>query len=153
MILVSACLAGILCKYDGTCNTVPEIVQLVEKGLAVPVCPEILGGGAVPREPNEIVGGGGGRVLDGKARVVAASGLDCTDLFVRGAEKVLQEARRYHAEVAVLKERSPSCGSGMIYDGTFSGKKIPGSGVTAEILRRAGIRVYSEENFRGRPGL
>lgn len=112
MILASACLAGILCKYDGSYNNVQEIIQLVEKGLAVPVCPEILGGGSVPRDPNEIVGGNGHDVLDGKARVITSSGLDCTALFVRGAEKVLEEAKktqRHHCgaegEKPLLRQR------------------------------------------------
>lgn len=148
MILVSACLAGILCKYNGTYNNVPEIIQLVDEGRAIPVCPELLGGGGVPREPNEIVGGNGGDVLDGKARVLTPSGLDCTELFVLGARKVLETAKKHNIVEAVLKERSPSCGSILIYDGTFSGRRIPGSGVTAAILQRAGIKVYSEENFR-----
>ncbi|MCL6612712.1 MAG: DUF523 domain-containing protein [Peptococcaceae bacterium] len=152
MILVSACLAGILCKYNGTYNNVPEIIQLVDRGLAIPVCPEVLGGGSVPREPNEIVGGDGYAVLDGKARVMTPSGVDCTGLFVRGAEKVLEIAEKNNVRVAVLKERSPSCGSSLIYDGTFSGRKIRGCGVTAAILRKAGIEVCSEENFSDQPG-
>ncbi|MHB8916745.1 MAG: 2-thiouracil desulfurase family protein [Desulfocucumaceae bacterium] len=149
MILVSACLAGILCKYNGTYNNDEVIIQLVEKGLAVPICPELLGGAGVPREPNEIVGGDGHLVLDGKARVMSASGLDCTGLFIRGAEKVLEVAEKHKVEAAVLKERSPSCGSSLIYDGTFSGRKIQGCGVAAAMLQRAGIKVYSEDNFRG----
>ncbi len=148
MILVSACLAGILCKYNGTYNNVAEIVQMVDEGRAIPVCPELMGGGGVPREPNEIVGGNGGDVLDGKARVLTPSGLDCTDLFVLGARKVMETARKHNITEAVLKERSPSCGSSLIYDGTFSGRRIPGCGVTAAILQRAGIKIFSEENFR-----
>ena len=148
MILVSACLAGILCKYNGTYNDVPEIMELVRKGLAIPVCPEIMGGGRVPREPNEIVGGQGQDVLNGNARVMTASGVDCTEMFVWGAEKVLEVAKGNRIQVAILKERSPSCGSQVIYDGTFCGRKIDGSGVTAAILQKYGIQVFSEENFR-----
>jgi len=147
-VLVSGCLAGVLCKYNGTYNNVPELVSLVEKGLAIAVCPEILGGGAVPREPNETVNGDGRRVLDGKARVMTPSGVDCTEMFIRGAVETLKKAREHNIKIAILKERSPSCGSSLIYDGTFSGRKIAGSGVTAAILQRAGIKVYSEYNFR-----
>jgi uncharacterized protein YbbK (DUF523 family) len=147
-ILVSGCLAGMLCKYNGTYNNVPEIIRMVEEGLAIPVCPELLGGGTVPREPNETVNGDGRSVLEGKARVVTGSGRDCTAMFIRGAEEVLKIAREHNVSLAILKERSPSCGSSVIYDGTFSGRKIAGSGVTAAILQRAGIKVYSEYNFR-----
>ncbi|MFZ5650700.1 MAG: DUF523 domain-containing protein [Bacillota bacterium] len=149
-ILVSACLAGVKCRYDGGHNNVPEINEMVERGLAIPVCPEILGGGGIPREPYEIVGGDGGAVLDGKARVKTPSGNDGTELFVRGAEEVLRAANKCNAVAAVLKERSPSCGSSMIYDGTFTGGKIPGMGVAAAILQRAGIKVYSEEDFKAK---
>jgi len=147
-ILVSACLAGVLCKYNGTYNDVPEIIRMVEQGKAVPVCPELLGGGGVPREPNEITGGDGHDVLEGKARVITSSGQDCTDMFVLGAQKVLEKAKMLGVRAAILKERSPSCGSNVIYDGNFSGNKMPGMGVTAAILERAGIKVYSENNFK-----
>ena len=147
-ILVSACLAGVLCKYNGTYNDVPEIIRMVEQGKAVPVCPELLGGGGVPREPNEITGGDGHDVLEGKARVITSSGQDCTDMFVRGAQKVLEKAKMLGARVAILKERSPSCGSNVIYDGNFTGNKKPGMGVTASLLTREGIKVYSENNFK-----
>lgn len=148
LVLVSGCLAGVLCKYNGTYNNVPEIVSLVEEGLAITVCPEILGGGSVPREPNETLGGDGHQVLDGKARVMTPSGIDCTEMFIKGALETLRVAREHNIKIAILKERSPSCGSSLVYDGTFSGRKIAGSGVTAAILLRAGIKVYSEYNFR-----
>lgn len=147
-ILVSGCLAGMLCKYNGTYNNIPEIIKMVEDGLAIPVCPELLGGGTVPREPNETVNGDGFLVLEGKARVITANGLDCTEMFIKGAQEVLKIAREHNISTAILKERSPSCGSSLVYDGTFSGKKIAGSGVTAAILQRAGIKVYSEYNFK-----
>lgn len=147
-ILVSACLAGVLCKYNGTYNDVPEIIRMVEQGKALPVCPELMGGGGVPREPNEIVGGDGRDVLEGKARVITSSGQDCTDMFVLGAQKVLEKAKMLGARVAILKERSPSCGSNVIYDGSFTGNKKPGMGVTASLLTREGIKVYSENNFK-----
>ena len=147
MIMVSACLAGILCKYNGTYNTIPEIQKLVEEGRAIPVCPELLGGASVPREANEITGGDGFAVLSGQARVITKVGEDNTELFVRGAEKVLEIARENGIRLAVLKERSPSCGSSHIYDGTFTGKKIPGMGVAAALLHKNHIKFLSEENY------
>ncbi len=147
IIIVSSCLAGILCRYDGKYNTVPEIKKMVEDGRAVPVCPELLGGADVPREPNEITGGDGFAVLNGKARVITKSGEDKTELFIRGAEKVLEIARDNDAKIAILKERSPSCGSCLMYDGTFSGRKIPGMGVTAALLNENNIKILSEENY------
>lgn len=146
MLLVSACLAGVLCKYNGADNTVPAIKKLVAEGRTVAVCPEVLGGAAVPREPNEIAGGNGFDVLEGRCRVTSPSGQDATALFVDGAQKVLQIAREKSVDTAILKERSPSCGSSVIYNGTFSGKKVGGMGVTAALLHQNGIRLYSEEN-------
>lgn len=146
-VMVSACLAGILCRYDGTYNTVPELKKMVDEGRAIPVCPEMLGGGGVPREPNEIQGGEGLSVLSGSARVVTESGADKTAMFISGAFKVLEIARENNVQLAILKERSPSCGSSYIYDGTFGGKKIGGKGVTAALLHQNGIKVASEENY------
>jgi uncharacterized protein YbbK (DUF523 family) len=148
MLIVSACLAGEKCRYTGDGFDYPELRKMVEEGKAVPVCPEVLGGLPVPRDPNEIVGGDGFDVLDGRARVLTSGGEDKTNVFLRGAGEVLAIARKHGARVAILKERSPSCGSGMIYDGTFSGKKIPGCGCTAALLIREGLRVYSEENYQ-----
>ncbi|MBF7081771.1 DUF523 domain-containing protein [Desulfallas sp. Bu1-1] len=148
MLIVSACLAGEKCRYTGDGFDYPELRKMVEEGKAVPVCPEVLGGLPVPRDPNEIVGGDGFDVLDGRARVLTSRGEDKTNVFLRGAGEVLAIARKHGARVAILKERSPSCGSGMIYDGTFSGKKIPGCGCTAALLIREGLRVYSEENYQ-----
>ncbi|SFR07743.1 DUF523 domain-containing protein [Desulfoscipio geothermicus] len=150
MIIISACLAGEKCRYSGDGFDYPELRKLVEEGKAVPVCPEVLGGAPVPRDPNEIVGGDGFDVLDGRARVITNRGEDKTDVFVRGAREVLAIARKNNAQVALLKERSPSCGSNMIYDGTFSGKKIPGCGCTAALLIREGLQVFSEENYSGK---
>ncbi|WP_066639542.1 DUF523 domain-containing protein [Desulfolucanica intricata] len=147
-IIVSACLADIKCKYDGTYNTVPEIKKMVDEGLAIPVCPEVLGGGPIPREPNEIIEGDGFGVLNGNAKVVTINGADKTDLFLAGAKKVLDIAKKNDVQLAILKERSPSCGSSFIYDGSFSSKKIPGQGVTAALLKKEGLTVCSEENYK-----
>jgi uncharacterized protein YbbK (DUF523 family) len=143
--IVSACFAGIHCRFDGRHNRIDEILEMIRRGEAVPVCPEQMGGLATPRPPAEIVGGDGEDVLDGKAKVVDNQGRDVTEAFLRGAYEALAVAKAVGAEEAILKERSPSCGSCTIYDGTFSGMKKPGAGVTAALLRRHGIRVVSEE--------
>ncbi|MGZ4111819.1 MAG: DUF523 domain-containing protein [Tumebacillaceae bacterium] len=147
MKVISACLAGCRCRYDGDDNLVDRYKEMVEQGKAVFVCPEQLGGLSTPRPPAEIVGGTGEDVLDGNARVVTNQGVDVTEQFVRGAEEALRMAKLVGAQEAILKERSPSCGSALIYDGTYSGSKIPGHGVTAALLERHGIKVYSEETY------
>jgi len=149
MFIISACLVGEICRYSGNgFDNYPELRQLVENGQAIPVCPEVLGGAPVPREPCEIKGGDGFDVLDGRARVFTNYGEDKTDVFLTGARDVLATARRYGARTAILKERSPSCGSSIIYDGSFSGKRVPCCGCTAAILFRAGLDIYSEENYQ-----
>ena len=136
MIIVSACLAGYRCRYDG--KTVPDdaIVDLVRTGNAIPVCPEILGGLPCPRVPSE-------RTADGE-RVVTKEGADVTEAFRRGADETLRLAQRYGCTRAILKARSPSCGKGTVYDGTFSGTLREGDGVTAELLMKHGITVESK---------
>ncbi|MEO3944094.1 DUF523 domain-containing protein [Gorillibacterium sp. CAU 1737] len=147
MILVSACLAGMKVRYDGRDNLVETLGRFIEEGRALPVCPEVLGGLSTPREPAEIVGGTGEDVLDGHARIIDRTGCDVTTEFVSGAYEALRVAREAKATVVVLKESSPSCGSSRIYDGTHSGHKIPGMGVTAALLQREGIRVFSENQL------
>ncbi len=110
-------------------------------------CPELLGGFSTPREPAEIIGGTGEDVLNGTAKIVTASGEDVTELYMEGAAKTLAYAKEINASAVILKENSPSCGSGFIYNGTFSGKKITGSGVTAALLKQAGYRVISENEL------
>lgn len=146
MIIVSACLAGINCKYDGGNNLVPEIRELVAKGMAIPVCPEQLGGGSTPRAPVELAGVTGEDVLDGRGKAVDESGLDKSEPFIKGADETLKIARMARADMAILKERSPSCGSKFIYDGSFTGQPRPGRGITAALLVRNGIKVISEED-------
>ena len=135
-ILVSACLLGICCRYDGRGNPNDAVLSLLNRDdiTLIPVCPEQLGGLSTPRIPSERRG----------ERVVNRAGEDVTSQFLRGAEEALRIAKLYGCQVAVLKERSPSCGCGRIYDGTFSGKLTDGDGVTAELLRREGIKVYGE---------
>jgi uncharacterized protein YbbK (DUF523 family) len=147
MILVSSCLAGLEVRYNGTHCLDKKIHQLLEENKAITVCPELLGGFSTPREPAEIVGGNGEDVLDGKAKVVEKSGKDVTELYIKGAYATLRKAQEVNATVVILKEFSPSCGSSMIYNGEFKGKKIVGNGVTTALLKRNGIQVVSEERL------
>lgn len=148
MILVSACLCGINCKYNGGNNLDERVLQLIKEGKAVPVCPEQLGGQATPRFAHEIVNGDGAGVLDGTCKVMGKDPSDdVTKEFVRGAEETLKIAKDMDIHIAILKARSPSCGSNTIYDGTFSGSKREGNGVTAELLKRNNIKIYSEEEL------
>ena len=133
-ILVSACLLGVRCRYDGKSKPHPAVERLMEQHTLIPVCGEILGGLPTPRVSAERQG----------ERVVTADGRDVTAAYRRGAEEVLRLAERYGCKAAILKERSPSCGSGRIYDGTFTGTLTDGWGVTAELLRDHGICVIGE---------
>ena len=132
-VLASACLCGVPCRYDARAATDPCVKDLYERGLAVSVCPEILGGLSAPRPPCEIFRG----------RVVDAAGNDLTAHFEEGARKTLAIARERGITVAVLKDKSPSCGNTLIYDGTFSGALVPGRGVAAAFLQTNGVRVFS----------
>ena len=133
-ILVSACLLGGPCRYDGTAKADPRVLALMERHTLIPVCPEQLGGLPTPRLPSERREGG----------VFDRGGKDVTAQYRQGAEEVLRLARLYGCTHAVLKERSPSCGSGQIYDGSFSHVLVPGSGVAAELLAQNGITVLGE---------
>ena len=134
MLVVSACLAGESCRYDGKDNRVEAVAQLVAEGVAVTVCPEGLGGLPTPRVPSERLG----------ACVVNAEGVDVTAEFARGAERALRICEEHGCAEAILKAKSPSCGCGCIYDGTFSRKLIEGNGVFAEMLLARGIPVRTE---------
>ena len=142
-LLVSACLAGRRCRYDGTDRARDEIVDLVAAGRAHPVCPEELGGLGTPRVPAGLVGGGGAEVLDGRARVVDRQGRDVTEAFLRGARGALAVARDCGATRALLKQHSPSCGVGSA--GRAGGGRIPADGVTAALLRREGLEIQGDE--------
>lgn len=137
-ILVSACLLGVNCRYDGNHGENEDVLALLDKYHVVPVCPEQLGGMETPRSASE---------RRGENTVINQSGQDVTAFFVKGACETLKLAKIFGCKKAVLKERSPSCGHGMIYDGTFSGNKIPGSGVTAALLRENGIEVIGESRI------
>ena len=133
-ILVSACLLGCPCRYDGKSKPNDAVLSLMERHTLIPVCPEQLGGLATPRIPAERRGGG----------VFTESGVDVTAQYTRGAEEALRLARLYGCTCAILKERSPSCGSGEVYDGSFSRRLLAGDGVTAALLKANGIAVYGE---------
>lgn len=147
--LISACLIGVACTHGAEAKTRAWALRLVAEGRAVPVCPEVAGGLPIPRPAAEIDGGDGGAVLDGRARVIDEYGVDVTDAYLRGARIALAAADRSGARLAILKARSPSCGVGATYDGRFSGHLVPGDGVTAAILRAAGIDVVSDEAVGG----
>lgn len=144
MIGISACLTGVACRYDGRSNLVQPLDQLIQQGKAVAFCPEVLGGLTTPREPAEIVGGTAEDVWLGNAKVITISGEDVTESFQAGAKRALEQAQQAQITVAVLKANSPSCGSQMVYDGTFSGNKIIGSGLTAALFRQNNIQVVDE---------
>ena len=136
-ILVSACLLGAACKYSGGDNLCPKVAALVEKYHLVPVCPEQLGGLPTPRTPAERQGD----------RVITRDGRDVTNAYLRGAQEALKLATRFGCDTAILKARSPSCGAHGIYDGTFTGTVVPGSGITAALLEASGIRIITEEEL------
>ena len=135
-LLISACLLGVECKYSGASNALPEetIEKLRTRYRLIPVCPETAGGLPTPRDPSERLG----------ERVVSCRGADVTAQFKKGAEAALTLARRYGCTTALMKEHSPSCGSGLIYDGSFSGKLVKGDGCAAELLKAAGVSVVGE---------
>lgn len=136
-IICSACLLGIACRYDGKSKPDRKVLNLSKKEILIPVCPEQLGGLTTPREPAEQRNG----------KVITASGKDITKYFQKGAKEVLKIAKIFGAKEAILKQRSPSCGNGKIYDGTFSKQIIRGDGVTARLLKKNGIKVISEEDL------
>lgn len=135
-ILVSACLLGENCKYSGGSNKNDKIIALGEKHKLIPICPECFAQLPIPRPPAEIIGG----------KVFNKLGEDITDKFKDGAEKALYVAEETGCQIAVLKERSPSCGFGEIYDGSFTGKTIRGNGITAQLLYDNGITIFGESS-------
>ena len=137
-LLVSRCLLGEACRYDGKSVPVKEVMALSQYATLISVCPESDGGMPTPRIPSERQG----------ARVINQAGEDTTAFFKKGADLACLVAKEKQIPFAVLKEKSPSCGTKQIYDGSFSGTKIPGEGVAAEALRRAGVVLYSEEDFK-----
>lgn len=150
MIVISACLGGIACRYDGNDNLVSKIEELLQKEDTVLICPEVLGGLPTPRPSAEIIGGNGDDVLDGKAKVMTKDGEDVTAAFVNGGYKALEQIKNLNPEYIILKERSPSCGSSTIYTGEFNGNKQTGYGVTTALFKRNGFKVISEEEFENK---
>lgn len=136
-ILVSACLLGENCKYNGKNNLNAKVLELKKKFSIIPICPEVMGGLPTPRVPSEIQGD----------KVINKEGKDVTKEYNRGALLALELAKKHNCKIAILKEKSPSCGSKFIYDGTFTGTKILDNGVTAKLLRLNGILVYSEDEI------
>ena len=137
MYIISACLIGENCKYDGNNNFHEVAKDLFDKGLVIPVCPEQLGGMSTPRIPSEIVGN----------KVLSKEWLDVTNEFSLGAKKTLKIALENNVKYAILQAKSPSCGSKFIYDGTFSNKLIKGQGITTKLLEKHGIKVITVEEY------
>ncbi|WP_061240126.1 DUF523 domain-containing protein [Ectopseudomonas composti] len=147
-ILVSRCLLGHRVRYDGGAHGPFDLLQQwLGEGRVVALCPEVAGGLPTPRPPAEIHGGQGGAVLDGRLPVLTIDGEDVTTAFVDGAEQALALVREHGIRLALLKARSPSCGNLENYDGSFSGVRVAGEGVTAALLRRAGVQVFNEQQF------
>lgn len=145
-LLVSGCLLGHPCRYDGKAKRNEAVCALREKWELISVCPETMGGLKAPREPAEQ------RIVDGCRRVISRDGRDLTAFFEKGAQRVLDLALEKGCRFAVLKENSPSCGCGCIYDGTFTGRKIPGMGIAAGLLTNHGITVVGETGLEKLPG-
>ena len=135
-LLVSSCFAGYNTKYNGKNNKIDILEELSKKYKLIYVCPEVVGGLSIPRNPSEIIGD----------KVISNQGVDVTNEYNKGAQCALYLAKKYKIKKALLKESSPSCGSNTIYDGTFSGTKIKGVGITTKLLKENGIIVYSEKN-------
>ncbi|MDE1168368.1 MAG: DUF523 domain-containing protein [Pseudomonas sp.] len=144
-ILVSRCLLGHRVRYDGGASgPFDQLAVWLAEGRVVGLCPEVAGGLPTPRPAAEIPGGQGAEVLDGQARVLTETGEDVSPEFLHGAHLALEQVRLHGIRIAVLKANSPSCGNLLTYDGTFSGVKVAGEGVTAALLKRHGVQVFSE---------
>lgn len=139
MIIVSACLAGVMCRYNGQDFPVPAVIELVNQGKAIPVCPEMLAGLTAPRQPGE----------QRHDRIYAKDGSDVTADYLTGAKMAFAIAVAANCQKAIVKSKSPTCGSGLIYDGTFTGKLIPGDGVFTRLLKNSGIEVLTETELAG----
>lgn len=139
-IVVSACLCGNKCRYNGQSV---ESDLYVEKNEVLILCPEILGGLGVPREPCEIVNGNAKDVINGKAKIIGVSGNDYTKEYLNGVENAIKIVKQHNIKVAYLKQNSPSCGFGKVYDGQFQNKKIIGNGIFAEELKELGIKIIA----------
>lgn len=135
MILISACLCGVNCKYNGKNNLNEECLELLKKGEAILVCPEQMGGLETPRNPSEI------KIVNGEIKVFMNDGTDVTENYKRGAEEVLKLAKELNVKKAIFRKKSPSCGCGEIYDGTFTNTLTKGNGITTSLLLENSIEV------------
>ena len=135
---ISSCLLGIQCKYNGGSNYNEDIIRLREKYEIIPICPEVLGGLSIPRVPSEIVNN----------KVINQEGIDVTNNYNQGALKALQILKENNVNVVILKSKSPSCGKGEVYDGTFSHTLIKGNGVTTQLFLDNNITIYNEHNYK-----
>ena len=140
--LISACLLGVNCRYNGTSSRISDLDTLLDSGRLIPVCPEVLGGLATPREAWEII-----TQNDGSRKVMTQRGLDCTPEFQTGARRVLEIGQTCGVKKVIMKANSPSCGCGNIYDGTFSGNLTEGNGLTSQLFLENSIEVYNENNW------
>ena len=145
--IVSACLVGVNCKYNGGNNDNDKVKEFLKDKQYIIICPEQLGGLTTPRKPSEINQAGGKEVLIGNSKVISCENKDGTENFVKGAKESLNIAKIFNCKQALLKEGSPSCGCNLIYDGTFTGKKISGMGVTAALFNENNIEVFSEKEL------
>ena len=136
-VIVSACLLGENCKYNGKNNKNDKVLEFIKDKQVIPICPEVFGGLSTPRVPSEIKGN----------TVVNKDGIDVTKYFIDGANKTLSIAKKYNVKKAILKQKSPSCGYGKIYDGNFNGKIIDGYGITAKLLNNNNIDIITEEDL------
>ncbi|MDR3597620.1 DUF523 domain-containing protein [Clostridium sp.] len=146
MYIISACLCGINCKYNGNDNKNERCLKLLREGKALLVCPEQLGGLPTPRNPVEL-NNTASQVIEGNGKALSDQGEDVTEQFLKGAYETLKIAKELGATRAILKEGSPSCGANFVYDGTFTGNKIKGKGITAQLLENEGIAVFSDEDL------
>ena len=137
VILVSACLLGHNCKYNGKNNKNEKVLEYTKDKYVIPVCPEVFGNLSIPRLPSEIIGN----------KVVNKRGKDVTNNFIDGANKTLEIAKKLNVKRALLKQKSPSCGCGKIYDGNFTNTIINGDGITTRILKENNIEVITEEDL------
>ena len=146
MYLISACLCGVNCKYNGANNYNEKCNELFISGKAVLICPEQLGGLTTPRIPSELQANAKD-VIEGNGKVITNEGLDVTREFIKGAKEVVEIAKKLPISAAILKEGSPSCGVNFVYDGSFNGNKVKGKGITAEMLNEIGIKTLSEKDL------
>ncbi len=152
MIGISACLGGMCCRYDGRHQEAAQLKELLDKKEALRICPEVLGGLPTPRDPAEIVGGNGFDVWENRAKVVTNQGEDVTEMFKAGAKRAYAALIEKKIDQLVLKDKSPSCGSQLIYDGTFSGTKLTGVGVATAYFILQGMTVQSETQWLTQQG-